>query len=61
MNRENGITVLIISHDFEAAKKYASHVLLLDHHGNFFGTISDFLTSEEGQNFGRDHTDANIS
>ena len=61
LNRENGITVLIISHDFEAAKKYASHVLLLDHHGNFFGTISDFLTSEEGQNFGRDHTDANIS
>ena len=59
LNQEKGVTVLMISHDFEAAKKYASHVLLLDHHGNYFGSVSDFLKSEAGMSFGRDHTDAN--
>ena len=61
LNKEHGITVLIISHDFEAAKRYATHVLLLDHHGNYFGKINDFLLSNEAKSFGKDHADVNHS
>ena len=57
LNRESGITILTISHDMEAAKKYASHILLLDLDGNFFGTTEEFLASEIGKNYGGDHAD----
>ena len=57
LNQKYGITVIMISHDFEAAKRYATHVLLLDHHGNYFGKTTDFLASDEAKSFGRDHTD----
>ena len=50
LNREDGITVIMISHDISAALKYASHIL---HIGNtvFFGTKSEYLRSPQGQLF----------
>ena len=41
----DGITVIMISHDMEAALSYASHIL---HIGNtvFFGTRQEYLNSE---------------
>ena len=59
LNQERGITVLMISHDPDAAKNNASHVLMLDHHGNFFGTSAEFLAGDASKIFGRDHADAN--
>ncbi len=49
LNKE-GITVLMISHDIEAAVRYASHIL---HIGNsvFFGTREAYLTSNIGSYF----------
>ncbi|MCR5004485.1 MAG: metal ABC transporter ATP-binding protein [Clostridiales bacterium] len=49
LNKE-GITVLMISHDIEAAVRYASHIL---HIGNsvFFGTRDAYLTSNIGSYF----------
>ncbi|MGN0469196.1 MAG: metal ABC transporter ATP-binding protein [Acutalibacteraceae bacterium] len=46
-----GITVIMISHDIEAAVKYASHIL---HIGKtvFFGTKEEYLNSESGKTFG---------
>lgn len=41
LNKE-GITIIMISHDIEAAKKYASHVLYIGNK-NFFGTKEEFL------------------
>jgi zinc transport system ATP-binding protein len=32
INRETGITIIMVSHDIEAAKKYASHILNLGKH-----------------------------
>ncbi len=45
---EEGITIIMISHDLSAALRYASHIL---HVGNdlFFGTKEEFLKSEIGK------------
>lgn len=50
LNREDGITVIMISHDIAAAVKYASHIL---HIGDavFFGTRSEYLRSPQGRLF----------
>ena len=50
LNREDGITVIMISHDITAAVKYASHIL---HIGDtvFFGTRVDYLQSPQGRLF----------
>ena len=44
LNRDNGITIIMISHDISAAAKYASHIL---HIGApmFYGTREEFLAS----------------
>lgn len=50
LNREDGITVIMISHDLSAAVQYASHIL---HIGDrvFFGTKADYLKSPQGRLF----------
>lgn len=50
LNRDDGITVVMISHDMEAAVRYASHIL---HIGNttFFGTKDDYLASNLSDSF----------
>jgi len=55
LNRE-GITVIMISHDLEAALRYATHIL---HVGRkiFFGTREDYLKSDAARGFfGREGT-----
>lgn len=49
LNREDGITILMVSHDMEAAVKYASHVLHISKTPLFFGTKADYLQSRIGQ------------
>ena len=48
LNQEEGITIIMISHDIEAALRYATHVL---HIGSniFFGTRSQFSDSKIGR------------
>ena len=50
LNQEDGITVIMISHDLSAALCYASHIL---HIGDsvFFGTKADYLQSPQGKLF----------
>ena len=50
LNREDGITVIMISHDVAAAVRYASHIL---HIGDtvFFGTKEAYLQSPQGRLF----------
>lgn len=50
LNREDGITVIMISHDMAAAVKFASHIL---HIGDtvFFGTKEAYLQSPQGRLF----------
>lgn len=49
LNREDGITMLMVSHDMEAAVRYASHVLHISKTPLFFGTKADYLKSKIGQ------------
>ena len=50
LNKMDGITVMMISHDMEAALRYATHIL---HIGKrmFYGTRDEFLRSEVGKYF----------
>lgn len=50
LNREDGITVIMISHNIAAAVKYASHIL---HIGDavFFGTKEEYRQSPQGRLF----------
>ena len=50
---EEGVTIIMISHDLEAAYKYASHIL---HIGSsiFFGTKDEYLSSGQGFNLGKE-------
>ncbi len=41
----SGITVVMVSHDLDAALKYSSKVLHLDHTVKFFGDTADYLKS----------------
>ncbi len=51
LNKRDKITVIMISHDIEAAVKYASHIL---HIGNdiFFGTKNQYVNSRFGRERG---------
>lgn len=50
LNREEGVTIIIISHDLSAVIRYASHIL---HVGKpvFFGEKEAYLQSEVGKGF----------
>lgn len=50
LNREDGITILMVSHDIAAAVRYASHIL---HIGDrvFFGTKQEYVKSPVYQKF----------
>lgn len=47
---DDGITVIMISHDIHAAIEYASHILHIGNH-LFFGTKQEYLASEIGRAF----------
>lgn len=46
-----GITVIMISHDMNAACLYADHILHIAHRPLFFGTKEDYLNTEIGRAF----------
>lgn len=50
LNEKDGMTILMISHDVEAALRYASHILYLGEQV-FFGTREDFVRSNPGRGF----------
>lgn len=45
LNREEGITVVMISHDLGAAIRYASHILHIGHQPLFWGTKDAYRSS----------------
>ena len=52
INREDGITILMISHDIHAATRYATHILHIADRV-FFGTKEEYLQSDAGKTFGK--------
>lgn len=51
LNKRDGITVIMVSHDIAAAVKYASHILHVSHRPLFFGTKEAYLASDVGKGF----------
>ena len=52
LNREQRITIVMISHDLSAALRFASHILQLGA-AAFFGTAAQYLHSKAGRAFAR--------
>lgn len=50
LNKKDGITIIMISHDISAALRYATHILHIGKE-NFFGTKQEYLESEIGKGF----------
>ena len=50
LNKDEGVTIIMVSHDVQAAVRYATHIL---HIGRtiFFGTKEKYLESREGRLF----------
>ena len=51
INRDLGITVIMVSHDIAGAVQYASHILHLQHRQMFFGATRDYAASAIGKLF----------
>ncbi len=51
INRETGVTILMVSHDIRCAAECASHILHLQNKQLFFGTAADYARSEIGRLF----------
>ncbi len=53
INRETGITIIMVSHDISNALKFSTHILHLKNKQVFFGKTEDYIKSETGINFTR--------
>jgi zinc transport system ATP-binding protein len=51
LNKEEKITVVMISHDIYSAIKYSSHILHIGHTPLFFGKTEDYTASQIGRVF----------
>ncbi len=51
INKDFGITVIMVSHDLLAAVNSASHILHLRKNGSFFGTTAEYLESDLYRDF----------
>ena len=51
INRESGITIIMVSHDIGAALQYATHILQVSGGDNFFGTVEEYRQSALGSLF----------
>ncbi len=51
LNREDGVTILMISHDIQAAVRWADHILHISEGHSWFGTTADYLRTPQGRAF----------
>lgn len=51
INKEMGITIIMISHDIQTAVKEASHILHMHKEERFYGTTKDYLSSSLSTRF----------
>ncbi|MBQ1659670.1 MAG: ABC transporter ATP-binding protein [Clostridia bacterium] len=51
LNKNEKITIIMVSHDIGASVKYASHILHLNYDKSFYGTKDEYLKSPVGKIF----------
>ena len=48
INKEQGIAIIMVSHDLDETMKYSNHILHLSHKQLFFGKTRDYIAGEDG-------------
>ena len=51
LNKETGISIIMVSHDTRGAEKYADHILHMEDGRGFFFSTPDYLNSDLGKTF----------
>ncbi len=51
LNREDGVTIVMISHDIPAAVRWADHILHISEGRSWFGATADYLRTPQGRAF----------
>jgi zinc transport system ATP-binding protein len=51
INGETGVTIIMVSHDIEAAERHATKILHLQNRQYFFGSSLDYMNSDIGRQF----------
>ena len=51
LNRKYHMTILMISHDIAAAARYSNKILHLEDNTYFYGTLTEYKTSDLYQNW----------
>jgi zinc transport system ATP-binding protein len=51
INRETGVTIIMVSHDIDAAERHATAILHLQNRQCFFGTYPEYINSDIGKQF----------
>ncbi|MDR3270343.1 MAG: metal ABC transporter ATP-binding protein [Peptococcaceae bacterium] len=51
INKNEGLTIIMVSHDIHSGVKYASHILHLKNTQAFFGPAEDYIKSSVGRRF----------
>lgn len=46
LNKEHGVTVIMVTHDIKGSLKYADKILCMEHDGDFFGTTEEYLKTD---------------
>lgn len=57
INKELGVTIIMVSHDLHAAVANADHILHLNKSDSFFGTTEEYLKSDIYRKFGGESAD----
>ncbi len=55
LHAEKGLTVVMVSHDVDAALTFADHILHLGHGSQFYGTPREYAASSMGKAFAGGH------
>ena len=49
LNREHGVTVVMVTHDIGNCIHYADKVLCMEHAGNYFGTVAGYMKTPDAK------------
>ncbi len=49
LNREHGVTIVMVTHDIKNSVEYASKILSMEHDGDFFGTTEEYMQTPEAK------------
>lgn len=51
LNRQDGMTILMVTHDPSVLPRLATHVLHLGQHHNFYGTLDEYCNTDLGKQY----------